>query len=174
MRTARPMRAVLALLAVVGLAAACSGDDDGPATAATTDEPAASGEGCGLIDPADLSAVTGVEFDRQEEQGSGCVYTSTEGAAAITLTYADLEADVEPQHAIDQAALMCDEGTLQELEFTDADAGYGCLVRGVATVAATGGGTFAVLVGAAADPAVGSARILQDLATILEAAITRS
>jgi hypothetical protein len=166
---------VLALIVALGLAAgACSGDDDEPrgGTAPEEEEGDAAGAGCRLIDPADLSSVTGVEFDGQEEQASGCVYTSSEGAAAITLTYAQLEPDVEPQHAIDQAALVCDEGTVQELEFTDADAGYGCLVNGVATVAATGGGTFAVLVGAAADPTVGSDRILQDLATLLEAAIT--
>jgi hypothetical protein len=194
----RSLRALLALFAVVALLGACGGDDgdasdstneeseeegsdgstardesgdepgddepDGESSETLTDDP------CSLLDLADLSAVTGLEFDVQEPGRNRCTYSSSEGAAAIALNIAPLNG-ADPQDAIDAAVATCDAGTVEDLEFTASDGGFGCLVNGIATVAATGEGLFAVLTGATIDPNVGTDQILQDLATILEDAI---
>jgi hypothetical protein len=172
------LRTVVALFAVVALLGACGGDDGGKKDDKASDETDTSlvEDPCALLDIKDLSNVTGITFDDSEPGENSCTYTSTEGLSAIALNFVELNG-VEPQVALDQAKTSCDEGTLQELDFTDADGGFACVVSGegtdgVATVAATGGGVFAVLTGATLNDAVDNAQILQDLATILENALT--
>jgi hypothetical protein len=141
-------------------------DDKAKADEALTDDP------CSLLDTADLRDVTGVEFDHAEPGDNSCTYTSSDGASAIALHLADLKG-AAPTIAIDAGKGSCDAGTVEDLDFSDADGGFGCLVNGVPTVAAVGDGVFAVLTGATLDKSADTDRILQDLATILENAITR-
>jgi hypothetical protein len=193
MFAARALRPLLALFVVAALLSACGGDDssadkadsteksdkttttegdkadegraDGSTDGGLTDDP------CSLLDPADLGAVTGIEFDDAQPGENSCTYTSSSGGAAIALNIADLQG-APASAAIQAAQTTCDAGTVKELEFSNADGGFGCLVGGVATVAATGDGVFAVLTGATINTSVDSDQIMQDLATILENAIT--
>jgi hypothetical protein len=194
----RLLRALLALFAVAVLLGACGGDDGDKASDTTerSDGAKADGKGddakagdkaddkadesaedaltddpCSLLDTADLTDVTGVEFDRAEPGENSCTYTSSDGASAIALNFADLKG-ADPKVAIDAAKSSCDAATVQDLDFSDSDGGFGCLVNGVPTVAATGDGVFAVLTGATLDKSADTDQILQDLATILENAIT--
>lgn len=194
--SSRFWRAFLALFAVATLVAACGGDDsDAKSSSDDTEESDDTGsdsgsddssddssddesddessleDPCSLLDPQDLTDVTGIEFDSSDPGENSCTYSSSEGAAAIALNFADLEG-ADPADAIEAAQSSCDEGTVVELEFSDSDGGFGCLVNGVPTVAATGDGIFAVLTGATLDTSVDTDQILQDLATILENAIT--
>jgi hypothetical protein len=171
------LRSIVALLAVVALVGACSGDDkDKDDTSSDKTDTSLSADPCGLLDIKDLSKVTGITFDASEPGDNSCTYTSSKGLSAIALNFADLNG-VEPQAALDQAQQSCDAGTKKDLEFTDADGGFACVVSsdgsaGVATVAAVGGGVFAVLTGATLNADVDNGQILQDLATILEHALT--
>lgn len=174
------LRTLLAAFALVTLLGACSSDDGGGKTAAkkpagTTTTAKADGKDPCLLDRRDLSEVTGVEFDEsqpQPEQDS-CIYTSTEGMAAIALHLTGLGAST-PKEAIDEAATTCDEGSVVRLDFAGADGGFSCTVKGVATVGAAGEGVFAVLTGATVQSNVPTERILRDLATILEHALSGS
>ena len=175
------LRTVLALFAVAALLGACGGDDkkddakgdSSDGTTSTTSDGSLVDDPCGLLDRDDLSAVTGVEFDKGQPSENACTYTSSEGLAAIALNFTDLEG-TPAAAALETAKGSCDEGTLIELEFSDADGGFGCTVAGVATVVATGEGIFAVLTGATLTDGVETDQILQDLATILEHAIAAS
>lgn len=181
--SSRFWRAFLALFAVVTLVAACGGDDSGDKSstddteksddtdATDTDDESTIEDPCSLLDPSDLSDVTGIEFDSQEPGKNSCTYSSSSGAAAIALNFADLEG-ADAGDALEAAQSSCDDGTVVDLEFSNSDGGFGCLVNGVPTVAATGDGVFAVLTGATLDESVETDQILQDLATILENAIT--
>lgn len=170
------LRIAVAFVAVTAVLGACGGDDSSqgakadPATDAAA-EVTLVDEPCKRVTLADLSAVTGIEFDAAEPSENACTYTSSEGLAAIALNFADI-GDHSAQEALRSAQSSCDEGTLVELEFTDADGGFGCTVSGVATVAATGDGIFAVLTGATLAEGVETDQVLQDLATILEHSIT--
>jgi hypothetical protein len=177
-RSTRTFAVALAvLLALVG---ACGDDDDAgsddpPAetsstTEGTEDEPVVD-DPCDLLDIDDLSEVTGVEFDDATPGENSCTYTSTEGLSAIALNFTDL-GDASPDVALEAAQASCDAGSVQELELSDADGGFGCTVAGVATVVATGEGILAVLTGATLSEGIEVSEILQDLATILENAIT--
>jgi hypothetical protein len=170
------LRTLLAALAVVTLLGACSSDDSGKTAAkkpaATTTTAKAAGKDPCLLDRRDLSEVTGIEFDEsqpQPEQDS-CIYTSTEGMAAIALHLTGLGGST-PKEAIDEATTTCDEGSVVRLDFAGADGGFSCTVKGVATVGAAGEGVFAVLTGATVQSNVPTDRILRDLATILEHAL---
>jgi hypothetical protein len=188
----RLLRAFLALFAVVVLLGSCGGDDGDKASDSTsksddssdaksddakgddskdTGDDVISDDPCSLLDKDDLTQVTGVEFDHEQPGDDACTYTSSDGAAAIALHFADLKG-ADPQIAIDAAKSSCDDGTVQDLDFSGSDGGFGCLVNGVPTVGATGDGVFAVLTGATIDKSTDTDRILQDLATILENAIT--
>lgn len=186
--SSRLWRAVLGLLAVAALLSACGGDDgdsssddnDNASEASSPDDDSNdAGDGspvegaCSILDPADLTNVTGVEFDRILPGPNSCTYSSTTGAAAIALNVADLEG-ADPEDALEAARRTCDENTIVQLDFSDSAGGYGCLVNGVSTVATVGDGLFAVLTGSTRDTSTGTDRILQDLATILEDAITRA
>ena len=175
--THKVLRTALALSAVLALLGACGGDDKGDKAdkTSTTDkdktDTSVVDDPCGLLDIKDLSDVTGITFDGSEPGENSCTYTSTEGLSAIALNFTELNG-VDPQVALTQAEKSCDEGTLKQLEFTSADGGFRCIVSGVATVAATGDGIFAVLTGATLADGVEKDQILQDLATILEHALT--
>jgi hypothetical protein len=173
------LRSLLATLVVVTLIGACSSDDGGGAKSAkkagttTSTSTTVKGKDPCLLDRRDLSEVTGIEFDEsqpQPEQDS-CIYTSTEGMAAIALHLTSLGGNT-PTQALDEATTTCDEGSVQRLDFAGADGGFSCLVKGVATVGAAGEGVFAVLTGATVQSNVPTERILRDLATILEHAIS--
>ena len=170
-------RGALALVAVVALLGACGGDDTSDDKVDRTSGEEAGNDGtlvddpCEILSLEDLSTVTGIEFDGTEPSENACTYTSSEGLAAIALNLTDI-GDHSAEDALRSAERSCDEGTLVELEFTDADGGFGGTVSGVATVAATGDGIFAVLTGATLAEGVDTEQILQDLATILEHAIT--
>jgi hypothetical protein len=172
------LRTLLATFAVVTLIGACSSGNGGGAAAAkkagsTTTSTKVKGKDPCLLDRRDLSEVTGIEFDEsqpQPEQDS-CIYTSTEGMAAIALHLTSLGGNT-PTQALDEATTTCDEGSVQRLDFAGADGGFSCLVKGVATVGAAGEGVFAVLTGATVQSNVPTEQILRDLATILEHAIS--
>jgi hypothetical protein len=173
------LRTLLATLAVVALVGACSSGNGGPkadAKDASSTSTTAKGKGvCALLARRDLSEVTGIEFDESQSQAGQdtCIYTSTEGMAAIALHLTSLGGNA-PKQALDEATTSCDAGTVVRLTFTGAEGGFSCTVKGVATVGATGKGVFAVLTGATVQSNVPTDRILRDLATILEHALSGS
>lgn len=126
---------------------------------------------CDLLQRKDLSQVTGINFDKSTPGQGYCVYTSTEGLAAITLHVTSLDG-ADPKTAIAETSSTCDPGTAVLIDFPGAQGGFRCMVKGVASVGATGTGVFAVLLGATLRKDVPTTRILDDLATILEHAIS--
>jgi hypothetical protein len=175
---ARPLRTLLALLALVALVGACSSDDSGGDTADSSSSTTAGDEvlvdkPCEVLDRNDLSQVTGLTFDKSTPSLNTCVYTSSEGLSAIAVNFRSL-GERPPAEALQTARASCEEDTVQELQLADSDGGFGCLVGGVPTVVATGGGIVAILTGSTLNEDVDPARILQDLATILEHAIRSS
>jgi hypothetical protein len=176
---ARLRRTLLAVLAVGALVGACSsGDDDGSAAGAATTTTRDDGdvlveEPCEVLDPADLEEVTGLEFDDATPSPDTCVYTSSGGLAAIALNFR-AGGDSTPAAALEAAEATCEEGTVQALELANSDGGFGCLVGGVPTVVATGGGIVAILTGSTLQQGVDPAQILRDLATILSRALGES
>ena len=173
----RLLRTLLAVLAVGALVGACSsGDDD--ASEDSTSSTANDGEvlvdqPCDVLDERDLSNVTGLEFDNATPSLNTCVYTSSTGLSAIAVNFRSI-GEVTPEQALQAANASCDEGTVQELELDSSDGGFGCLVDGVPTVVATGGGIVAILTGSTLNQDVDPAQILTDLATILAHAIEAS
>jgi hypothetical protein len=169
------VRRLLVIVALVTVVAACSSSSKTPEKAAassTTSTTALKGKNpCDLLDRKDLSQVTGITFDASQPGQDSCIYTSTEGLAAIALNFTSLGGN-EPKQALGEATSTCDAGTVVPLTFRGTDGGFSCTVKGVATVGATGSGIFAVLTGATVKDEVPTQRILQDLATILEHAIT--
>jgi hypothetical protein len=173
----RLLAVLLAGLAVATLVAACSsgdGDDANDAKKAATTTTTAGKNACDLLDRKDLSEVTGLEFDDAQPSDNNCIYTSTEGLAAISLTFTELEEGITPDRAIAESTSTCDAGTSSLVSFPRAQGGFRCTVKGVATVGATGDGVFAVLTAATLREDVPTTRILEDLVTILEHALTRS
>lgn len=182
------LRTVLPLFAVVALVGACGSDDDEAETTTTeadetttteaeeettTTEADSGDEGdvCALLDPADLSEATGTEFVNAEPAEASCLYSSADGSSVISLNVTTL-GGAPGEVAVDAAVGLCDEGTAADIEFTSADAGFGCLVSGVPTVGAAGDDAFAVLTGLTLDPSISSDQIISALATILENAIS--
>ncbi len=171
---------LLLLVAVVSLIGACSsstgsGTSQDTATLSAKEQAKRASkvrkevksDPCALLDPRDLSQVTGIRFDGKEPGDSQCIYSSTEGQAAIALNFTTLNG-ASPEQAIGQATSTCDAGTVKHIDFTNADGGFSCTVKGVPTVGVTGLGVFAVLTGATLKANVPTDRILQDLATILQ------
>ncbi len=72
---------------------------------------------------------------------------------------------IDATQALETTAGSCDEGSHRELQFTDADGGFGCLVGRGADVVATGEGVLAVLTGASFSDDVDVEQLLQALAT---------
>lgn len=177
---ARRLRILLAVLAVGALGGACSsGDDD--ASGETTSSSASVAddaevlveEPCGVLDPRDLSQVTGLEFDGATPSLNTCVYTSSNGQSAIAVNFRSI-GDSTPERALQEAQATCEDGTVQVLELPNSDGSFGCIVGGVPTVVATGGGIAAILTGSTLNEDVDPAQILQDLATILDHALQAS
>ena len=172
---ARRLRVTLAVLAVGALVGACGGDDEGSDTTSSTragdevlvDEP------CAVLDQQDLSQVTGLEFDRATPSLNTCVYTSSAGLSAIAVNFRAL-GDKAPEDALGAAQARCEEGTVQVLDLANSNGAFGCLVGGVPTVVATGGGVVAILTGSTLNEGVDPAEILRDLATILDHAVQSS
>jgi hypothetical protein len=168
------LRTLLALCAVIALLGACSSNKSPTkAEASSTSTTSVKQKNPCLLDRRDLSGVTGIQFDQTlplPGQDS-CIYTSTEGAAAINLHLTSLGGN-SPTQAIDEATTTCDAGSVVRIDFKGADGGFSCIVKGVATVGAAGQGVFVVLTGATDRDAVPTARILADLATILDHALT--
>jgi hypothetical protein len=173
-RLLRTMVTVLAVSAVIG--ACSSGDDDasGDSTSTTSnDAEVLVDEPCNVLDQRDLSDVTGLEFDNATPSLNTCVYTSSTGLSAIAVNFRSI-GEVTAEQALQAAHASCDEGTVQELELERSDGGFGCLVDGVPTVVATGGGIVAILTGSTLNEDVDPAQILTDLATILANAVEAS
>ena len=155
-----PRRPLLVAAVLVALLGACgSEDDDGEAL----------GDVCALLDPADLEDVTGVPFEDQEGGEASCTYISSTGAA-IALNVADVRGAAEA--GLGGAQSTCDDGTAEEIDIADTDGAFTCLVTGLPTVAAVGGGGYlVVLTGDDADTEVDDATITDSLVTILESSI---
>jgi hypothetical protein len=171
---------VLALFTVAALLGACGGDDkkdEAKASTTTTTEAAddttttaaAGDDVCSLLELSDLTDVTGITFDKAEPDTNACTYTSTEGQAAIRLDVTDITGKAAEQ-ALTDAAAKCDEGSVKEIAFDNADGGFSCVVGSIPVVAATGEGAFAVLT-AEAPGEVPTDQIIADLTTILQNAI---
>ncbi len=173
-RLLRTLVAVLAVSAVIG--ACSSGDDDasgGSTSTSSNDGEVLVERPCDVLDRRDLSNVTGLEFDNAVPSLNTCVYTSSTGLAAIAVNFRSI-GEVTPGQALEAAHATCDDGTLQELELERSDGGFGCLVGGVPTVVATGGGVVAILTGSTLNEDVDPDQILTDLATILDNAVEAS
>ena len=176
---ARRLRILLAVLAVGALVGACGGGDDdsgGDTTSSTStadDAEVLVDEPCEVLDQADLSQVTGLEFDRATPSLNTCVYTSSKGLSAIAVNFRSI-GEASPDVALQAAEGQCEAGSIQELEVPSSDGGFGCLVGGVPTVVATGGGVVAILTGSTLNQDVDPAQILRDLATILDHAVQSS
>lgn len=187
---ARGLRLSLALVAVVALVSSCGSDgDDGVAVATststtvaeetTTTEPTSDdgsttdelfgGDVCTALDPANLSEVTGEEFDEGTAGESSCIYTSTLGSA-ISIIVTDVS-EIPIAAAIEGAATPCDAGTVTELSFEGAGGAFTCQVEGVASVAAIGSGALVVLTGYTTDPTITTEGVIEALVAILENAI---
>jgi hypothetical protein len=173
----RLLRTLLAVLAVGALVGACSsGDDDASADSTSTtsdDSEVLVDEPCSVLDARDLSNVTGLEFDSATPSLNTCIYTSSTGLSAIAVNFRSI-GDVSPAQALQAAHATCDDGTVQELELEGSDGGFGCLVKDVPTVVATGGGIVAILTGRTLNEDVDPAQILMDLTTILAHAVEAS
>lgn len=187
MPAATPHR-LLGLLVAGVLLAACGSDDassddttttepseETTTTAADTTSTTGGGSGvdvCSLFDPADLEAVTGLPFEEQEGDDTSCTYSSSTGAA-IAVNIADVRD--APDLGIEGAQTTCEDGSVEEITVTQADAAFTCIVSGIPTVAAVGGdGFLVVLTGDDADEAVDDGTITDALVQILENAIAGS
>ena len=175
------LRSVLALFAVVALLGACGGDDDkddkADSTTTTAEEAddttttaADEDNPCSLLELSKLSDVTGVTFDGAEPEANACTYTSSEAEVVIRLDVTAITGKTAEQ-ALADAAAKCDEGTVEEVAFDDADGGFSCTVGEIPVVAATGEGAFAVLT-AEAPGEVPREQMIADLTTILQDAIS--
>jgi hypothetical protein len=179
------LRALLALFAVVALVGACSSGDDDDAsddTTTTTEEDSGDDEAtddsgdesdedvCSLLDLDDLSAATGAEFVNADPDDDSCTYTNADSTAVIALNVSTLDgADAELM--VEGGSSLCDEGTIVDVDFEGAEAGFACLASGIPTVGAAGEGVFAVLTGLTLEDGVSDQQILEALATILGDAI---
>lgn len=179
---ARLLRTLLAVLAVGALVGACSsGDDDAGQDGSTStigadavdDAEVLVEEPCAVLDQRDLSQVTGLEFDAATPSLNTCVYTSSAGLSAIAVNFRSI-GNSTAQEALQESQATCDAGTVEILELANSDGSFGCLVGGVPTVVATGGGIAAILTGSTLNEDVDPAQILQDLATILDHALQAS
>jgi hypothetical protein len=190
----RRLRPALPLLVAAALLGACGSDGDETADTTTTEAEATTtvadeatttteasstdggtgedlfgGDVCNALDPTDISAVTGEDFDAGTTGESSCTYRSTQGSAiAINVTdVSKMSVDV----ALEGATTACDEGTVEELTFEGAEGAFSCQVGSIASVAALGSGALVVLTGITTDPAVDTAGVIGALVQILENAI---
>ena len=167
MRAASPrpvIRTLIAGLALVSLAGACSSDDDAPQDVFRST--------CDVLAASDLSRVTGIEFDDKVPGEHSCTYTSSTALAAIALNLTDVKGK-DPEKALATSSGTCDAGSVVQLDLDKADGGFACTVSGVATVAAIRNDVYAVLTGATNSAEVTQGRILRDLGKLLEQALAR-
>jgi hypothetical protein len=125
---------------------------------------------CAVLEPARASEVMGVEFDDAEAGAGSCTYTATASRTAFTLQVTQLGSS-SPADALDRLDASCDPDTRQERTFSGADGGFSCLVGGVSTVVALGGGVVLVLTASSEAAGATAERVADHLATLLEDAI---
>jgi hypothetical protein len=159
----------LVLLAAAALSACGGGGDDHAAPGSTTTVADAAGTPCALLDIGDISAVTGVAFDRATPGPDQCTYTSSTHRMAVAV---DLRSVADAAGQVERDRRSCDARTAVDQAFAGAASGFGCRVAGVPTVVAVGGdGIEVILIARTLDPGSDPERLTGQLATILQHAI---
>lgn len=175
---ARLRRTLLAVLAAGALVGACSsgddvGSDDRPTSttgSAAEESEVLVEEPCGLVPAADLSQVTGLQLDVATPSLNTCVYTSSDGRSAVAVNFRSI-GERRPAEVLQRVQETCEDGTVHVLDEAGSDGAFGCIVGGVPTVVATGGGIAALLTGSPLQEGVDPSRLLEDLAGVLDRAV---